>query len=92
VSHPQFPPLGLREGQSQAAELLRCVPAPLGESFPLEFDLNAATEAEWQAAGVGSAVAGRLLAERDRAPFVSVAEFEKRSGTTLHALGLKGAL
>ena len=63
-----------------------------GEPFPLQFDLNAATEAEWQAAGVGSAVAGRLLAERDRAPFASVADFEKRSGTTLQALGLKPAL
>ena len=60
----------------------------LHEKFPLEFDLNAATEAEWLAVGVDAATSARVLAERDRVPFSSVADFESRSGVTLRALGL----
>lgn len=60
----------------------------LQRKFPLEFDLNAATEAEWLAVGVGAATRARVLAERDRVPFSSVADFESRSGVTLQALGL----
>jgi hypothetical protein len=60
----------------------------LQQKFPLEFDLNAATEAEWMAAGADTATAARALAERDRMPFSSVADFESRTGVTLQALGL----
>jgi hypothetical protein len=63
----------------------------LKQKFPLEFDLNAATEAEWLAAGADAATRARVLAERDSAPFLSIAAFEKRTGTTLAALGLQPA-
>jgi hypothetical protein len=59
--------------------------------FPLEFDLNASTEAEWLAAGVDAATGVKLLQERDRSPFASIADFEKRTGKTLSALGLEEA-
>lgn len=60
----------------------------LRQTFPMEFDLNAATEAECVAAGADAPTTARLLAERDRVPFASVAEFEKRAGLRLRALGL----
>jgi hypothetical protein len=60
----------------------------LQQKFPLEFDLNAATEAEWAAAGADVPTRARLLAERDRAPFSSMADFERRAGVALQALGL----
>ena len=63
----------------------------LQQKFPLEFDLNAATEAEWLAAGVDASSAARLLQERDRDPFASIADFETRTGKTLSALGLTEA-
>jgi hypothetical protein len=60
----------------------------LRQKFPLEFDLNAATEAEWAAVGVDARTSARCLSERDRLPFSSMADFEARTGVTLQALGL----
>jgi hypothetical protein len=60
----------------------------LGRRFPLEFDLNAAGEAEWLAAGVERAVFEKILTERDRQPFASVSGFEQRIGRTVTSLGL----
>lgn len=60
----------------------------LGQKFELDFDLNAATEAEWQAAGADGTITKGVLQERDRAPFLSVADFEKRTGRTINSLGL----
>jgi hypothetical protein len=60
----------------------------IGQAFELDFDLNASGEAEWQAAGVDRATAQAILQERDKAPFASVLDFEKRTGRTLKALGL----
>lgn len=60
----------------------------VGEKFPLEFDLNAAGEAEWLAAGVERAAIGKILAERDRLPFASPSDFERRVGLPLASLGL----
>jgi hypothetical protein len=60
-----------------------------GEAFTLAFDLNAATDAEWLAAGATEATCTRILGERDRAPFASIGDFEKRTSTTLAALGLE---
>jgi hypothetical protein len=60
----------------------------LQQKFPLEFDLNASTEAEWAAVGVDARTRARCLSERDRLPFSSVADFETRAGVTLQALGL----
>jgi hypothetical protein len=59
-----------------------------GETFPLEFDLNAAGEAEWLATGVERVVLDKALAERDRLPFSSVADFEQRVGRAIGTLGL----
>ena len=59
-----------------------------GEKFPLEFDLNAAGDAEWNAAGVDRGVLEKVLAERDRAPFTSVEDFERRVGQPISSLGL----
>jgi len=59
-----------------------------GQKFPLEFDLNSATEAEWLAAGVDAATAEKLQKDRDRAPFASIQDFETRAGAALQALGL----
>jgi hypothetical protein len=61
------------------------------QKFPLEFDLNAATESEWRAAGANAPTRAKVLAERDRAPFASIEDFERRIGTTLAALGLTRA-
>jgi hypothetical protein len=61
----------------------------LGEKFPLEFDLNAAGDADWLAAGVERTVADAIERERDRAPFASVGDFEKRTGLSLGKLGLE---
>jgi hypothetical protein len=63
----------------------------LGTTFPLEFDLNAAGEAEWLAAGVERVAADGILRERNRQPFASLADFEKRTGRTLASLGLSAA-
>jgi hypothetical protein len=60
----------------------------IGQTFELDFDLNAAGEAEWLAAGVDGATAAALLAERDKAPFTSIPDFQKRTSKTLTALGL----
>jgi hypothetical protein len=60
----------------------------VGEKFPLEFDLNAAGEAEWLAAGVERAAIEKILAERDRLPFASPSDFERRVGLPLASLGL----
>jgi hypothetical protein len=60
----------------------------LGEKFPLEFDLNSATAAEWLAAGCDRATSEQLLNERDARPFVSVGDFEQRTGRSLASLGL----
>jgi hypothetical protein len=60
----------------------------IGEAFELDFDLNAAGEAEWLAAGADRAAADALPRERDRAPFASIRDFEKRTGRSLTSLGL----
>jgi hypothetical protein len=60
----------------------------LGRTFELDFDLNAAGEAEWLAAGADAATARAVVEARDAQPFVSIADFEQRSGRTLKALGL----
>jgi hypothetical protein len=60
----------------------------LGESFELDFDLNAAAEAEWLAAGVDRGTAAAMLGEREKAPFASIPDFEKRTGRKLGSLGL----
>lgn len=60
----------------------------LGEAFELDFDLNAAGEAEWLAAGADRPTTDPLLHERDKAPFASVRDFETRTGRTLKSLGL----
>jgi hypothetical protein len=60
----------------------------LGQSFELDFDLNAAGDAEWLAVGVERATIDAILAERDQSPFASVADFTKRTGRPLKVLGL----
>jgi hypothetical protein len=59
-----------------------------GEAFPLEFDLNAAGDADWLAAGADRATGAKIQRERDRAPFTSVSDFEKRTGIPLAKLRL----
>ncbi len=61
----------------------------LGEKFPLEFDLNAAGDADWLAAGADRAASEKIQRERDKAPFASVGDFEKRTGMLLAKLGLE---
>ena len=61
----------------------------LGEKFPLEFDLNAAGDADWLAAGADRATAEQVQRERDRAPFASASDFEKRTSLSLSKLGLE---
>jgi hypothetical protein len=62
----------------------------LGDPFALEFDLNASTRAEWRALPtVEERVMARILTERDTRPFMTVADFEARTGQTLRALGLE---
>ncbi len=61
----------------------------LGEKFPLEFDLNAAGDADWLAAGADPAARDRIRRERDRTPFASVGDFERRVGLPLAKLGLE---
>jgi hypothetical protein len=61
----------------------------LGESFDLEYDLNGVTEAELAATPkIDPRTRALILRELDRAPFASVADFEKRAGHALPALGL----
>ena len=61
----------------------------LGEKFALEFDLNAAGDADWLAAGADRATGEKIQRERDKAPFASVGDFEKRTGLSLATLGLE---
>jgi hypothetical protein len=61
----------------------------LGEKFPLEFDLNAAGDAEWLAAGADRVTAEAIGRERDGAPFSSAADFERRIRMRLATLGLE---
>jgi hypothetical protein len=61
----------------------------LGERFDLEYDLNGVSEAELAATPtIDAATRARILQELDRAPFASVADFEKRAGHPLANLGL----
>jgi len=61
----------------------------LGQAFPLEYDLNGLSEAELVVTPkVDAATRQRILQELSRAPFASVADFEKRAGHTLRDLGL----
>lgn len=62
----------------------------LGEKFPLEFDLNAASAAELAAVpGLTTAQRERLARELDQRPFASLADAETRIGTRLADLGLE---
>jgi hypothetical protein len=61
----------------------------LGETFSLEFDLNAAGDADWLAAGADRATAELVQRDRDQAPFASVSDFERRTGLSLAKLGLE---
>jgi hypothetical protein len=62
----------------------------LGESFPLEFDLNTALDAELDAISVNDArLRERFFEERERAPFRSLADLEQRLGVTAAKLGLE---
>jgi hypothetical protein len=58
----------------------------LGEPFAVEFDLNAAGAAELKLLAADTAVRTRIRAERDRQPFASYEDFERRAGVTLAAL------
>jgi hypothetical protein len=61
----------------------------LGDAFPLEFDLNAATALEWQAMRtVEPEATRRILAERDARPFASLEDFEQRTGIVPSRVGL----
>ena len=51
-----------------------------GEAFPVEFDLNAAGEAEFTLIGLSASKAEDICRERDRKPFASLGDFEKRTG------------
>lgn len=59
----------------------------LGEPFAVEFDLNAMGAAELALITSDAALRARMRAERDRQPFASVEDFEKRVGVSLPALG-----
>lgn len=73
--------------RAQAVELT--IPA-LGFTFPLEFDLNAASEGELVALPAATPeIRSRILEARVESPFPSIEDFEKRTGTTLKALGLE---
>ena len=61
----------------------------LDESFDLEYDLNGVTEAELAATPkIDPRTRALILRELDRAPFASVADFEKRAGHAFRDLGL----
>ncbi len=61
----------------------------LGRDFPLEYDVNAASDAELVASPkIDPATRARILEELDRAPFHSIEDFEKRIGHTLADVGL----
>lgn len=63
--------------------------AGLGMKFAREFDLNAATRAELALLRpAGRMRATSILAERDRRPFASLADFEQRTGIAAAAAGL----
>ncbi len=61
----------------------------LGEKFSLEFDLNAAGDADWLAAGADRTIGEQVQRERDKGPFTSVSDFEKRTRVSLAKLGLE---
>jgi hypothetical protein len=58
----------------------------LGEPFPVEFDLNAMSSAELNVLTPDRAMRVRVRAERDRQPFASYEDFERRTGVTLASL------
>lgn len=61
----------------------------LGETFPLEFDLNAAGEAEWAAVpGVPAKIRQHALAQAAKGPFRGFQDFRDRTGLDLARLGL----
>ena len=61
----------------------------LGDAFPLEFDLNAVTEAELaQTPSVTSAQVKTILAQLETRPLLSLGDFEKRTGLQARHLGL----
>lgn len=61
----------------------------LGEPFPLEFDLNAAGEAEWAALpGVPPRIRAHILAQAAKGPFAGFEDFRRRTGIELKKLGL----
>jgi hypothetical protein len=60
----------------------------LGEPFAVEFDLNAMGGAELKLLVADPGVRARIRGERDRQPFASYEDFERRAGATLAALKL----
>jgi hypothetical protein len=65
------------------------IPA-FGEPFPLEFDLNAATDIEWRfVPGIATDARARILAERDRRPFASYEDFARRVGISPASIGIE---
>ncbi len=61
----------------------------LGETFPLEFDLNAAGEAEWAAVpGVPGKIRTHILAQAAKGPFEGFDDFRRRTGIELKKLGV----
>jgi hypothetical protein len=58
----------------------------LGEPFPVEFDLNAIGNAELNVLTSDLSTRVRIRAERDRQPFTSYEDFERRAGVTLASL------
>ncbi len=64
----------------------------LGETIPVEFDLNGMSAAEMALLPALDAEArARLEQERQRAPFASAADFTARTGLSLERLGLEEA-
>src|SRR3970282_479420 len=58
----------------------------LGEPFPVEFDLNAIGNAELLVLTPDRSMRVRIRSERDRQPFASYNDFERRTGVTLASL------
>lgn len=58
----------------------------LGEPFPVEFDLNAIGNAELRVLTPDRSMRVRIRAERDRRPFASYEDFERRAGVPLSDL------
>ncbi len=60
-----------------------------GQKMPVEFDLNAMSEAEMALLPVlGADGQTRIARERERAPFASASDFASRTGLTLEQMGL----